>query len=228
MFCFPHAGAGASIFAEWQRAFPDAIEIVPVQLPGREDRIGEPAFRRLAPLLDSLSAEIKPYLDIPFAFFGHSLGALIAFDLARRVQHERLVHFIPSGSRAPGLPRRLPDIHHFPPREFVRQLQRHYNTLSPQIVREPELLELVLPAIQADFAIFETAEYHSAPPLACPISAFGGDADRLVAVSDLESWQMETIGAFTTTLFSGGHFYLKTAQRDVWARLNGILGAHLV
>lgn len=230
LFCFPYAGGGASVFRGWAQAMSPALEVIPIQLPGRENRLREAPYSRLSSLLADAARALLPYLDVPFALFGHSVGALISFELARllRREYQRApVHLFVSAHRAPHRPDPNPPIHALPQAEFLRELRRYKGT--PEVIlQNPELLELLVPNLRADFAIFETYIYKDDEPLLCPISAYGGLTDAEVRVADLEAWQEQTASRFTLRLFSGDHFYLQAAQADLLREIGDQLAPALV
>jgi medium-chain acyl-[acyl-carrier-protein] hydrolase len=210
MFCFPYAGAGVSIFRHWSEALPAEVEVCPIQLPGRGTRLVEPPFVQLSPLVDALAQALAPLLDKPFVFFGHSLGALIGFELARRLRGQYGVHparLLVSALRAPQLPDRGAPVHALPEGEFIAELSWLNGTPSA-VLKHKELMEIVLPVLRADFALYENYEYASEPPLNCPISAFGGTQDCRVSESDLEAWRVQTNVSFSLRMFPGDHFFL--------------------
>jgi len=211
LFCFPYAGAGALIFRTWPDGLPADIEICPVQLPGRETRLMERPFTQLSPLIEALAQALVPLLDKPFAFFGHSFGALVSFELARRFRRQYGMHpvrlFVSAG-RAPQIPHRGPHIHSLPDKEFLMELRRMNGTPSELLAHE-ELMEIMLPVLRADFAVYETYLYSTEPPLDCPISALGGLQDHRVSDSDLEAWRAQTSVSFSLRMFPGDHFFLK-------------------
>lgn len=210
LFCFPYAGAGALIFRTWSDALPADVDVCPVQLPGRGTRLMERPFTNLSTLVEALAPALVPLLDRPFAFFGHSLGALVGFELARQVRRQYGVHpvrlFI-SACRAPQIPQRGPPIHTLPEKEFLAELRRLNGTPS-ELLNHQELMEIMLPLLRADFALFETYVYSTEPPLSCPISAFGGLQDHRVRDTDLEAWRTQTSGFFSSQMFPGDHFFL--------------------
>jgi medium-chain acyl-[acyl-carrier-protein] hydrolase len=211
LFCFPYAGAGAFIFRTWPDDLPGDVEVCPVQLPGRGTRLMEPPFTQLLPLVEALAHALAPFLDKPFAFFGHSLGALVSFELARCIRREWGVHparLLVSASRAPQIPHRGQPIHTLPEKEFLAELGRLNGTPS-ELLEHKELMEIMLPLLRADFAVYETYMYAPEPPLNCPISVFGGIQDHRVKNSDLEAWRAQTTGSFSLRMFPGDHFVLK-------------------
>jgi len=214
LFCFPYAGAGVSIFRNWSNCLPQVIKVCPVELPGRGTRSKENLFTRLLPLVDCMAKEIRPYLDMPFAFFGHSLGALICFELTRFLRRENFVspiHLFVSGRIAPQFPDSDPPIHQLPESEFIRELH-HFNGTPESVLQNFELMKLMLPAIRADFAICETYSYAIEDPLNCPISTFGGLQDSLASRDEIVAWREQTRKRFILRMFPGDHFFLKSSQ----------------
>ncbi len=217
LFCFPYAGGGRSIFRPWldtQGMLPAEVDICPVYLPGRESRLREPLFTRLPPLVEALSHALEPFLDVPFAFFGHSMGALISFELARylrRIHHLGPAHLLISSHRAPQLPDSNIPFHDLPEPELIDLLSRLGGT--PQaILQHEELMKVILPILRADFELCETNVYTPEPPLDCPISVFGGEQDTMVSVQELEPWQVQTQRSFSLHLLPGDHFFLHSQQ----------------
>ncbi len=221
LFCFPYAGGGASSFRSWPDDLPANIEVSPVQLPGRENRIGESLFTQLSPLIQTLAQVLRPYIDIPFAFFGHSLGALISFELVRQLRWQKSpmpMHLFISGRYAPQIPNPNPPIYQLPDILFAEEL-RWYNGTPEVVLQNPELMELFLPILRADFTINETYVYAPESPLSCPISTFGGLQDKEVSRSDLAAWREQTNGTFSLCMFPGDHFFL---QKERYALLQAI------
>ena len=214
LFCLPYAGGGASIFRTWPDGLPADVEVCPIQLPGRGTRLMERPFTQLSPLVEALAQALVPLLDKPFAFFGHSLGALVSFELARHLRSLYgvcPVRLIVSAGRAPQFPHRDRPIHTCPETEFLAQLHR-LNGTPRELLEHAELMEIVLPVLRADFALYETYVYSNGPPLSCPISAFGGLQDRRISHSDLDGWRDQTSDSFSLRMFPGDHFFLNTTQ----------------
>ncbi|MBI5649974.1 MAG: thioesterase [Chloroflexi bacterium] len=214
LFCFPYSGGNAALFHAWQAELPAEIAVCPVQLPGRGARLAEPPFTQLAPLVRAVASALYDYFDQPFAFFGHSMGALLSFELARYLREHFQIspaHLIVSGHGAPQLPDRNPPIHALPHAEFIAKL-REFNGTPSQVLDNPELLEIILPVLRADFAICETYRYEPRAPLACPISAFGGVADAYVSRAELVAWRAQTNATFSARLLPGDHFFINTTR----------------
>jgi surfactin synthase thioesterase subunit len=212
LFCFPYAGRGASVYRDWGRWMPAHIEVVAVQLPGREDRFREPAHRRLPPLVDELGDAVARLEDLPFAYMGHSMGGLLAFELARKLRdagRPTPTHLFVSGRRAPHIADPEPPIPDLPDEEFARELQRRYQGLPPMIADDPELRAFFLPMVRADLELVDTYDHRAAPPLGCPISAFGGTEDA-IAEEELAAWQEHTTAACRVEMLPGDHFFINT------------------
>ena len=212
LFCFPYAGGSASWFRSWRDQLRPAIDVCPVQIPGRGNRFAEPPLRRCEALCDMLAGELLPWLDVPFAFFGHSMGALVAFELARHLRrHGRPgpTHLFLSG--APGPRRPLPSrLHSMPEPALLAELRR-LNGTPPEILQQRDFMAIVIPLIRADLELYETHVYSSEDLLDCPISAFAGAADGLASHEHVAAWRDETRGPFTLRMFEGDHFFLHKA-----------------
>jgi len=217
LFCFPYAGAGASIFRPWASLLPPDIEIYAVQLPGREERIREESFTSIGPLTEALAHELAPWLKVRYAFFGHSLGAIVAYELIRLLRHKRLplpFHLFVSGRRAPQLPPPRSFWHQLSDPEFINKL-RQLNGIPKEVLRNPEFLAFIVPLLKADFAIGETYSYVEGPPLMVPVSVFGGTMDTSVPKRDLADWVKVSGSRFRLKLFHGDHFFLHSRRREL-------------
>jgi surfactin synthase thioesterase subunit len=216
LFCFPYAGGGASIFRTWPERLPSDIEVCAIQLPGREDRLTETPFDRLSSLIAALADVLYPYLDFPFAFFGHSLGSLISLELARWLRRQKAPcpsQLFVSGSRAPQIPNPDPPIHQLPDAEFIEELRR-FNGTPKAVLNNSELMEVFLPLLRSDMRLYETYVYDHEAPLDCPISAFGGLEDEEVSREDLAAWHDQTRNKFHIQMFPGDHFFWNGKERD--------------
>ncbi|MGB9177756.1 MAG: thioesterase II family protein [Pyrinomonadaceae bacterium] len=216
LFCFPYAGGGAILFQHWSKSLPHTVEVCPVQLPGRGNRWHEPPFTSLLPLVREVALGLLPYLDKPFVFFGHSMGALISFELARLLRREGKPmpeHLFVSSNNAPQIGSTLPPIYDLPEPELMEELRR-LNGTPKAAFEHPELMKLVLPLVSADFSVCQTHVYTDEPPLDCPISVFGGTLDPDVSREHLVQWQHQTTSAFSLQMFEGDHFYLHTARQQ--------------
>lgn len=210
LFCFPFSGSAASVFYSWASVLPDSIEILPVQYPGHGTRVGDRLYTDLPELIQAAKEGLTPYLDKPFAFFGHSMGALVSFELARSLQHEGAPvpqYLFVSGHNAPHLPDTSEQIHLLPEARFVEKL-RTLNGTPEDVLQNAELLELILPILRADFTVCETYRYQPSPALNFPICACGGLQDQYTDKEGLEAWRLHTTAGFSVRLFPGDHFYL--------------------
>src|SRR5215208_1692201 len=211
LFCFPYAGGGSTIFRQWAPYLPETIELYAVQFPGRESRMREPALTDLCTLVEELARAIMPFLDRPYAFFGHSMGALVAFELARRLSDERgpaPIHLLLSGRSAPQLPITDRAIYNLPEPEFIEEV-RHLNGTRGEVLAHPDLKHIVLPLLRADFAVCQTYRYEPAPPLQCRITALGGLQDEWTTRESLDAWREQTSSTFNLRMFPGNHFFIE-------------------
>ncbi|MBE9209287.1 thioesterase [Nostoc sp. LEGE 06077] len=214
LFCFPYAGGSSLIFRRWSDYLPFSVEVCTIELPGRGRQIKLPLCNNMDALVDAIASMIFPYLDKPFAFFGHSMGGLFSFELTRllRQKYNILpVHLFISGRRAPQIPPVKPPIHNLPEPAFIEEL-RHLNGTPPAVLENAELMQLFLPILRADFAVLETYTYTPEPPLECPITVFGGLQDSEVDCHELQAWQEQTKTNFNLDMFPGDHFFLHSAQ----------------
>lgn len=217
LFCFPYAGGGRMVFRDWPERLPANVEVNIAQLPGRWPRLNEEPFTEQTALVRALSQSLVPYLDKPIAFFGHSLGAIISFELARTLRRERSlepIYLLVSGSPAPQLSELKPRTYDLPEPELIEELRR-LNGTPKTVLEDSELMHLMLPILRADFAVSQTYAYSTEPPLKCPISVFGGLQDRDVTRDLLEAWREQTTGAFSVRMLPGDHFFLHTATTSL-------------
>ena len=225
LFCLPCAGGGASSYRLWGAELGPSIEVCPIQLPGREERHREAAFTDLVELSHAVARELTPYLDKPFALFGHSLGALLAFEVARALRHAAApppLAMCLAAYPAPHLPSGRPPVHRLPDEEFVEEMRRLQGT-PEAVLRNRELVEFLLPVLRADFQACDTYVCASEPPLACPLYLFGGTEDVDVGPGQLEQWRVLTGGEFRLQMLPGTHFFVQSQRQ----RLLAEIGAHL-
>jgi surfactin synthase thioesterase subunit len=227
LLLLPHAGGGASSFRGWADALPPDVEVCPVQLPGRENRVMEKAFDRMPPLVQALAEVMERWRDLPFAVFGHSNGALVGFELARLARRTGTpgpVHLFASGRRAPDVPSRLPDVHQLPDDQMISELAR-LGGMPKQVTEHPELMQLLLPLLRADLALIETYEFREEPPISIPITVYTSTADPRVNLDEARAWERHTAGGFEMRVFPGDHFYLAGPDPQVMATLSADLRA---
>lgn len=218
LFCLPWAGVGAGVYRPWAFELPATIDLCAVRPPGRESRLAEVPHSDLIPLAEGVAGAIRPFLDRPFAVFGHSLGSWVGFELTRCLLREldvSPVHLFVSGRRAPRLPGRDTPMHDLPDTEFVSEMRRRYGGIPDQVLQDRGLLDLLLPGLRADVTAAETYQYSDAEPLSCPISAFGGLSDLRVDSDELDGWRAETSGPFRLERFPGGHFYVESSRSQL-------------
>ncbi|MFL6332858.1 MAG: thioesterase II family protein [Pyrinomonadaceae bacterium] len=214
LFCFPYAGGAASSYFTWQEYLPPSVEVFAAQPPGRANRLNELPLKDIDTLVAELGRSILPHLDRPFAFFGHSMGAVIAFELVRLLRRDgraKPFHLFVSGREAPHAPDPRPPTYNLPEPEFIEALGRLKGT-PQEVLRHEELMRFVLPLLRADFEAIETYVYKNEPPLDCPITAFVGLHDDEVSREQLEMWAGQTKASFSARVFPGDHFFLHTAQ----------------
>jgi medium-chain acyl-[acyl-carrier-protein] hydrolase len=229
LYCFPYAGGSAQVFRGWQRHFAPQAALSLASLPGRATRIGEPPFRQYKPLITALADAIIPEIPPAFAFWGHSMGAVISFELARelrrRGQPVPIALFL-SGRGAPQIPDPDPPVFNLPDPEFIAELRR-LNGTPRELLDSPELKELFLPTIRADFELVETYEYEPESPLTCNICVYGGLQDAHVPAANLKEWQKQASGAFKVRMFPGDHFYIHTSDDLLHALRRDVLNLQL-
>ncbi|WP_063050879.1 thioesterase domain-containing protein [Nocardia arthritidis] len=207
LFCWPFAGGKAAAYTPWRRELPDWVQLCVVELPARQRHLAQTPIRRFNDLVDAALAQVLPLTDLPFAFFGHSLGALAAYEVARRLPDPIAPRALfLGGAVAPHLPRpgRLSDL---PDHDFVAAVG-HYGGIPPEVRETPDVMALFLPALRSDFEIFDDYRFTPAAAPSCPAHLFGGRDDRQVAVTQLEAWRDVLPGLRSTELLPGGHFFL--------------------
>jgi medium-chain acyl-[acyl-carrier-protein] hydrolase len=215
LICFPYAGVGTAAFRGWPEALSPSIEVCLARLPGRDGRFHEAPFVRMSALVEAMASAVAGALDKPTALFGHSMGAWIAFELARelRRRHGFTPHrLFVSARSAPQIEQSGLRIGELPNAEFVAEVQRRYSGIPKEVLANDDLLQILLPTLRADVMMLERYRYVDEAPLACPVSAFGGCEDREVTPADLRSWQAQGTGPFTLRMFPGDHFFLNGAR----------------
>jgi medium-chain acyl-[acyl-carrier-protein] hydrolase len=230
LFCFAHAGGGASAYRLWSAGLPVEVEVCAVLLPGREGRLHEPPVSNLTALVDGVMPDLLALADRPFALFGHSMGAVVAGEVARTLHArggpEPLALF--ASSRRPAhVPGTETPLHPLSDDAFVTEIRRRYGGIPAEVLAEPDLMALLLPSLRADMHALETHRPTRRPPIACPIIALGGSDDRLTPIQHLDAWRDETSGAFRARQFPGGHFYIEARRSDVLAEVIQALGSAL-
>lgn len=216
LVCFPHAGGAASSFLPLSRALSGRLDVLAVQYPGRQDRRREEPFDRIDLLAEALAEEVRPLTGEPYAFFGHSMGALVAYETLRRLGRDGLpapLHLFVSGRGAP-VPR--PSVHDMLDSDAeVLAAVRGLGGTGVGVLDDPELRAMVMPALRADYRALGAYRWSAAEPLSVPVTALIGDSDPVVTVDEAAAWHDRTTGDFGLRVFTGGHFYLDAHLRDV-------------
>jgi surfactin synthase thioesterase subunit len=221
LVCFPFAGAGASLFRSWSADVPAGVELCRVQLPGRENRSRERPFTRMQDVIEALLPALRE--GPPVALFGHSLGGLIAFELAAALQQVAapLAWLFVSGARPPHVPDPY-QLHRLSEAAFANAL-RDRGGIPEDVLTHPELRELVLPLLRADLELAETFVRGEPLALPIPITVCAAPADAVIPWAVTAAWQAYTTGAFERRAFEGDHFFVRTCpdavRRCVWERL---------
>jgi surfactin synthase thioesterase subunit len=222
LFCFPYAGSGASLFANWSTLLPAWVEVCPIQLPGRENRINETPLKRLSALVDRLVEALLPVSDLPFTFFGHSMGALISFELARRLRQRNLPlpsQLFLSGCGAPQMSYSEAPVYHLPREEFIATVKR-LNGTPEEVWQHEELVKILLPYLRADFEIIDTYTYQPYEPLPIPFTVYGGQQDQKIHPERLGAWREQTTRACVVRIFPGDHFFLNSSRKQLLTTLS--------
>lgn len=216
LFCMPYAGAGVAPYRLWHRTLPDDIEVLAVQLPGRESRLREAPLPSIAAMVDAVRPAVEAASDLPYAIFGHSMGALVAFELAAALELRDIrppSHLFVSARRSPEeLDTRTP-IHALPEREFLDEMQARYGAVPDAVRSERELLDLLLPVVRADICAVETYAMNPETKVSCPVDVYGGVDDTHPTPAQLPRWERVAVQPVRVRLFGGDHFFLNT-QRD--------------
>lgn len=227
LFCLPHAGGGASFFRSWQAQMPAGVQVCRIQPPGREGRIGEPAYRQMTVLVAELAAQMRPWLDQPFALFGHSMGSVVAYELACALQRmaRTPVQLWVSACRAPHLADIRP-IHHLPRAEFLAALGARGGT-PRSVLENQDYMAMMEPVLRADLELIERWHRSTWQPLPCPITALAATDDGVTPLEAVQAWRPYTNAGFALQCFSGGHFYLSDPALAVPALVGRTLAHHL-
>ncbi|UCG70212.1 MAG: thioesterase [Thermoplasmata archaeon] len=211
LFCFPYAGGTAEIYYAWPYDLPEEIEMLAIHYPGHIPRSNERLFTRISKLVEAISGEIVRYTDKSYAFFGHSMGALVAYELSRRFASEgrKMPEYLfLSARRAPHIPVIHPHMHKLTKEEWI-SVMRCFNMVPEEVIKNMKLLEKILPVIKADFEMVETWQFDAqTPPLDIPVCVFGGINDNLAPKKDIEAWEKMTRKKFNAYFFPEKHFFI--------------------
>jgi medium-chain acyl-[acyl-carrier-protein] hydrolase len=231
LFWFPFAGGGAAAFGSLWHLWPPWLEFVPIELPGHGMRAAEPPLVRMERLISALLPTLEPDVDLPFAFFGYSMGSWIAFELTRELRRRSRplpAHLFVAARYAPQLTSPDSAIFRLDDTAFLAAITRLYGPMPESVRTNPDLLATTLSVLRADSELLSTYEYTPAPPLPCPITAFGGAEDPLHQPSSIEAWRSQTAAAFDAQIFQGGHFFWQTAKDAMVAAILGPLASYAV
>lgn len=215
LFCFPYGGGAAGAYRAWQDHLPSSIEVCPVQIPGRENRLHEPCYTSLDLLVEATAEGLAGLLDKPFAFFGHSMGAMLGFELARYLRQKQLaqpVYLFASGRRPPHVADHWRIIYNLERDEFIVAL-RELNSTRKEVFENDDLLNLLLPMLRADYEIVQTYRYRPGDPFKFPVTAFGGEEDIDESKEHLEAWREQTRSSFSLHMFPGNHFFIHSSRQ---------------
>ncbi len=233
LFCFPPAGGSSALYRAWGQGLGPELRVLALELPGREARFSETAFTNMDALLDELLPELlrQRTPGRPFAFFGHSMGASIAFELTRRMRaeyHELPLALLLSARKAPQRPERFPFLHDLSDADFIEGLRAYGGTPEAVLADEELMNDVVVPLLRADFTLFETKAYQPAVPLPVPFFVFGGAEDPRAIRDELQAWRVHAGDDFQLRILPGGHFYLREHEAEtlaaVGAALDSVLG----
>ncbi len=221
-FCFPFAGGGPHIFGEWSKYLPTWSEVGIIQLPGHGKRLFEPPFKRIEPLIESLSAALIPFQDKPFACFGHSMGAILVFELARFWRKNAMktpqIIFV-SGCAAPHVYKVEKPVYNLPDSDLISELKLLGGT-PLELLEDSEMMQLLLPTLRADFELMHHYRYQPEEPFEFPIVAFGGDSDQSVDGVHLKAWCEQTNTEFSIKIFGGDHFFILSQTLPLLEKIN--------
>ncbi|QFG24785.1 thioesterase II family protein [Actinomadura sp. WMMB 499] len=210
LFCLPHAGGGAGAYRAWTRYLPPDVEVVAIRLPGRETAFRETPLTSVDDVVRAVVRQAAPLLDRPHAWFGHSMGAILAFEACRALRRLGLgepARLLVSGRDAPHLPYRRPPVHAAPLPDLLARLHDLGGT-PRDLLDDPSALSPLLPSLRADFAVVEGYRHRPGPPLDCPISVFAGTGDLDTTRDGLAAWRSHSGAGCVVRMFDGGHFYL--------------------
>ena len=217
LFCFPFSGGGASVYRSWPDTMSEEIEVRSLQLPGREARYNETIETDINTLVKNIVKAFESYQDKPFAFFGYSLGALLAFEVSRELRKQNMKlpnHLFIAAMRAPQTPRVHPPLSSLPDEEFLQKIDYYYQP-QDEAWNNPDLREIFLPVLKGDIALSDNYTYQDDIPLPCPIDVFAGEDDRGVPLALTQSWSEQTSTQMNHHVFKGGHFFINTSLNEI-------------
>jgi medium-chain acyl-[acyl-carrier-protein] hydrolase len=225
LFCFPYAGGSSLTFRQWPSGLPPDVELCAVQLPGRGGRMRETPFKRMPPLVEALAEVLPPFFDRPFAFFGHSMGATIGFELARRLRRAHApepAHLLVSGRQPPQAPYADRGMYSLSDAELIEEL-RQLNGTPSEVLEHAEMMQLLLPLLRADLELIQTYAYEPEPPLSCRISAFGGLRDDEADRDVLQQWAGQTTAEFSLDFLESDNYLINTCLPQLLQAISRLL-----
>ncbi|WP_016951928.1 thioesterase II family protein [Anabaena sp. PCC 7108] len=215
LFCLPHAGGSATVFRTWPDNLPSTIEVCPLELPGRGRQMNLSPYTKMQPLVREIAQNITPYLDKPFAIFGHSMGGLISFELSRLLRsdyHVTPLHLFIAARNAPQVTPTKPPIYNLPDAEFWQEIL-NYNGTPNEVMQNQDIIQIFLPILRADFTVLNTYAYQNQLAFDFPISVFGGLQDPEFTDYELEAWQEQTNTTFDLQMLEGNHFFIRSHEK---------------
>lgn len=228
LFCIPHAGGGPSAYRGWREALAPDLDVAIIELPGREARFREAPYRKIDDLVSHLADAVlsKTEDGQPFAFFGNSLGGLVAFETLHRIRTQsglEAEHLFVSAVGAPHMPTQWGPIAQLSDSDFIREIRARYDGIPAAVLEDVDLFEAMLPMLRADMDVVESYKLQPPRPLVCPITAFSGMRDRAVQAKDVEAWSEQTISSFTHIRLDEDHLYLQSARGYLTAQIRNTL-----
>jgi medium-chain acyl-[acyl-carrier-protein] hydrolase len=218
MFCFPYAGSGPLAYRGWAENLPENVDVCYIHPPGREARLRERSYTDFPQLIEQLQSVVGVLLDRPYVFYGHSLGAVVAYEVARALRRSgkpEPQHLFVSASRAPHLRYEHQPARHLSDVDFLREMDRRYGAIPRQLMEDPDLRDLLVPPLRADITLLETYQHVSEEPLGCQITCFGGNGDTMVSSNALQSWRDHTQKTMRLHMLQGEHLFLQTARTEL-------------
>jgi surfactin synthase thioesterase subunit len=218
LFCFSYAGTGASMFRSWPAALPSLVDVIAIQLPGRESRFRERCVTRMDEITTAVVRSVQPYLDVPFVVFGHSLGALIGFEFVQGLQAIGAplpLRLIASGMRPPHLAASVPPMSHLADDLLIAEVQRRYGSWQREFLEQPEALRVFLPILRSDLRLFEAYRCTEERCLSVAITALGGEQDEWSQMNLLQGWQRYTSRELSVRMYPGRHLFIHSASEQI-------------
>ncbi|MDQ0175270.1 thioesterase II family protein [Bacillus chungangensis] len=226
LFCIPYAGGSAVVYSKWKKLINPLIELKEIELPGRGYKMKEPLLDNMPEMVENIFKEMKNEIKPPYALFGHSMGALITYELYKKLKkagYPAPVHMFISGKKSPQVAIKDLKLYHLPEDEFIDHILK-YNGTNESVFKNKELASLFIPILRADFKIVETYKFdHTDDRLDCDISVFGGTEDRTVDWDDLLQWQEVAKKKCNFYSFKGGHFFINEHTEEVVNQINRII-----